>query len=208
MTIQELLALSDEEIMRITHQLCIPYQLKRTIRYSGSRDLTVHGESVGEHIFGLFYLDAFFRSYEDEHGLLDNVKVCNLIRFHEFGEIVTGDHPYHRKTEAHEAEERIAARHIFTKLPSTIAELGLRSWEEFDQRQSREARYVYALDKIEPMFELLDPVSEVSMKRTHFTHRDHIEKKSRATEGFPVMTRFLEAVTNDMLARDVFWPSE
>jgi len=82
---------------------------------------------------------------------------------------------------------------------------GHERWEEYEDRKTSEARFVYALDKIEPAFELFDPVSEKSLKRTKFTYEQHMGKKKVATEGFPVMWKFMEAIAADMKERGVFW---
>lgn len=70
------------------------------------------------------------------------------------------------------------------------------------------AEHVFALDKVEPMFELLDPVNERSIKRTGLTYRDHIEKKLLVTKKFPVMRRFVDVISADMLARGVFYADQ
>ena len=58
------------------------------------------------------------------------------------------------------------------------------------------------------MFELFDPISELSFKRLEQTYEQHVGRKIAATEKFPVMRRFVEAVSNDMLKRQVFWVKE
>src|SRR6185503_6573188 len=128
-----------------------------------------------------------------------------ILLFHDFGEILTGDRPYHLKSPEDEAREQDGIATVLGSLPVELASQCRESWLEYHERQSPAAAFAYALDKIEPMFELLDPINERSMKRLKFTFKDHIEKKLVATEGFPVMRRFVDAVTADMLHRDVFW---
>ena len=112
------------------------------------------------------------------------------------------------KTAVHEMRERDDARKIFGSLPEPLGTSGYESWEDYEGQKSPEARFAYALDKIEPLFELLDPINERSMKRLKFSYEKHIGKKFDATKDFPVMRRFLEAITADMLERGVFWDKD
>ena len=197
---------SDAEILELTKQLRVAYALKRTLRFSMPRDLSVHSESVAEHVFALFFLAQYFLPLEDSARMLDRERIYQMILYHDFGEITHGDVPYHRKTAEHEAREKDAAQGVFASLPASIANTGLERWKEYETRTSKEAKFVYALDKLEPMFELFDPISEKTMKRTKFTFTDHIVRKRRATEDFPVMRRFVEVVSEEMRKRDIFWP--
>ena len=98
----------------------------------------------------------------------------------------------------------IAAKAIFASLPETLAEVGYAGWQDYESRPDRTMRYAYALDKIEPLFELLHPTNELSMKRLKFTLENHKGRKIKATEDFPVMRRFCDVVTTDMVSRDIF----
>lgn len=196
---------TDKEILDIARQVRIAYQLKRTLRYAAPRDLSVHSESVAEHVFALFFLAEFFLPLEDPWQKMDARKIQQILLFHDFGEIVHGDIPYHFKTEADSLREQDDARMIFATLPEHLQKLALERWTSYEKKDSQEAHFAYALDKIEPLFELFDPISEVSLKRTKHTYEDHWDRKSKATKGFPVMCRFLDVVSQDMLSRDVFW---
>jgi putative hydrolases of HD superfamily len=205
MTPQQILTASDEEILKIAKQLRIAYGLKRTIRYGSSRDASLHAESVAEHVFALLFLTQYFLPLEDPEQKLDRAKVYEILLFHDFGEIVNGDIPYHIKTSADQAREAEDAKMIFQSLPQPVDHIGYKRWEEYENHQSPEALFVYALDKIEPAFELLDPITEKSLKRVKFTYEQHMGKKKIATEGFPVMWKFMEVIAADMKERDVFW---
>lgn len=199
---------SDEQIMKIVEQLRIAYQLKRTLRYSSTRDFNEHSESVAEHVFALFFLAEYFLPLEDPQGKLHVTKLYRMLLFHDFGEIAHGDVPYHWKTAAHQAQEHEDAKALFASLPVPLATTAEESWRMYEEQSSPEARFAYALDKIEPIFELLDPVNEKTLKRVKFTYQDHIERKLRATEDYPVMRKFIDVTTRDMVSRDVFWKEE
>jgi putative hydrolases of HD superfamily len=205
MTAQQILAASDEEILKIARQLRVAYGLKRTIRYGSSRDTSLHAESVAEHVFALLFLAQYFLPLEDPEQKLSKERVYEILLFHDFGEIVNGDIPYHIKTSADELQEAEDARTIFKSLPQPVDRIGYERWEEYENHQSPEARFVYALDKIEPAFELLDPITEKSLKRVRFTYEQHMGRKKEGTKGFPVMWKFMEVIGADMKKRNIFW---
>jgi putative hydrolase of HD superfamily len=205
MNTEQVLKLSDEEIIEIAQQLREAYKLKRIIRYGSSRDLLIHSESVAEHVYALLFLAQYFLPLEDPENKLDRQRVYEILLFHDFGEIANGDIPYHIKTSADEKRESEDAEMVFNSLPQTINLVGRERWQEYENRKTPEALFVNALDKIEPNFELFDSVSEKSLKRMKFTYEHHIGKKKRATEGFPVMWKFVEVLSRDMKNRGVFW---
>lgn len=200
--------MSDEEVLQIARELQVAYQLKRTPRYSTSWDLAVHNESVAEHIFAFIFLAQYFLPLEDPKGLLDPLRVVRIILFHDFGEIPNGDKPYHTKTKEDEEQEKLDAVHVFSSLPASLQAPSLGFWQEYEEQKTPEAKFVYALDKVEPLFELLDPVNEKSMKRLKFSYEMHFGKKFRATKDFPVLRRFVEAISQDMRKRNVFWEED
>lgn len=200
----DILAASEETLVRIAHDVRVGYALKRTMRYSSTRDVSTHSESVAEHVFALMHLANFFLPLEDTEHVIQKAHLFDILLYHDFSEILHGDTPYHIKTATHIAQEAEDAQKIFASLPSHIGSLGLACWEEYEKRTTPEARFAYALDKVEPLFELLDPVNEHSMKRLDFTYEQNIGVKHRATEHYPIMRAFVDAISNDMRTRDVF----
>ncbi|OGG48960.1 hypothetical protein A3G63_01735 [Candidatus Kaiserbacteria bacterium RIFCSPLOWO2_12_FULL_52_8] len=204
----ELLTAPDSVVLQITKQLRTAYELKKTIRYAGSRDLSIHGESVAEHVFALLFLAQYFLPLEDPKGTMDRSRIYEMLLYHDFGEILNGDMPYHYKNDADKIREHEDAKAIFGSLPSPLNSRGRALWEEYEERKTLEARFVHALDKIEPIFELFDPISEKSIKRTKLTYDLHLGKKLATTEGFPVMRKFVNVLSVDMKNRDLFWEKE
>src|ERR1700761_6535087 len=137
---------SDEEIMKIVRKLRVGYKLKRTLRYGTTRDFNVHLESVAEHIFSLFFLMEYFLPLEDPAHTLNVERIYRMLLFHDFGEIIHGDIPYHQKTPAHEVREREDARVVFASLPPLMGQAAYVSWQEYELRISPEARFANALD--------------------------------------------------------------
>lgn len=196
---------SDDFIMSEVRALRVGYGLKNTLRYYTKRDFSVHSESVAEHVFALHYLSLYFIPLEDPHSKLDTKKIHQLITFHDFGEILHGDVPYHLKTKEHKKQERKDAKIIFLSLPISLQKIAKESWKDYEEQKTPEAKFVYALDKVEPLFELFNPVNELSLKRLKHSYDSHYQRKFLATVNFPVMRRFTDVVSKDMLARKLFW---
>lgn len=201
----EILHWSDAQFLEDAQRIRYAYQLKRNLRYHTKRDLSVHSESVAEHIFALIFLLEYFLPLEDPDGLLDYHTLVQILLYHDFPEIPYGDVPYVFKTSADEERERIAAKEVHRQLPMISREIAKDSWEAYERRESSEAQFAYALDKIEPLFELFDPVNEATPTRLRQTYESHVGKKLEATKNYPYMRRFIEVLSEDMRRRGVFW---
>ena len=201
----DILKATDKEVLEIAHQLCEGYKMKRVLRYNTKRDTTVHSESDAEHVFALIYLAHYFTEAEPNAKLLDKEKLFSIFTFHDFGEIKHGDIIAYEKTDAHRERESEAAKEVFASLPEPINKIGYEFWRQYEEKSSPEGSFAYALDKVEPLFELLNPVNEQSLKGLKTTYDMNITHKLNVTEPYPVMRRFVEVISNDMKARGVFW---
>lgn len=196
---------SAEHILSEMERLRVLYTLKHTLRYKSSRDHSVHSESVAEHLYAMNVLVQYFLPLEDPFGLLDRVRVHELILFHELGEIETGDILFNEKTEDHRAEERRAAERVAKTLPESMCGIALERLREFDECRTAEAVFADAIDKIEPIFEMYDETRELpQFKRLHVTRDMAVNGKRSATETFPYMRRFLDAWEERAVSLNIF----
>ena len=200
--------LSREHILHEVQRLKVAYALKRTLRYATTRDLSVHNESVAEHVFALFFLARYFLPIEDPDHTMDWHKVYDILLYHDFGEIKHGDVCFHLKTADDEERERVAAEEVFAALPSSMGKNARDSWTEYELRSTPEARFAYALDKLEPVFELFDEINQKSIAQLQVTYELYYEVKHRATSAFPHMEMFLRYMSEELQKRDVFWKPE
>jgi putative hydrolase of HD superfamily len=201
----DILTLTDEELLVEAKKLLVGYKQKSVIRYAGAREEGVHAESDAEHVFGLIYLAQYFLQHESTGPALDAYKVMQILLFHDFPEIKYGDVVTFDKTESDQKREFGAAAEVFNSLPEALATLGKERWSEYEEQKTPEGRFCFALDKIEPLFELMDPVAEKSMKRLKVTYEMHVAHKFFAAKEYPVLMRFVEVMSKDMLARDIFY---
>ena len=196
---------TDDEILAEMERVRVLYKLKYTMRYESARDMRVHSESVAEHLFAMQIISQYFLPLEDAGGKLDRVRINELILFHEIGEIETGDILNSKKTDQHRAIEREAAERVAESLPESMRALALERFHEFEQAASREAVFVQAVDKIEPLFELWDEQLALPLFKKHGIMRNvALDNKREATTTFPYMRRFLEAWDSRAMALDTF----
>lgn len=85
-------------------------------------------------------------------------RVSAMVLVHDLVEIDAGDLFLYADAKAQErqdAAERAAADRIFAILPADQAAELRQAWDEFTARQTREARFARALDRLQPMLENL-----------------------------------------------------
>lgn len=88
------------------------------------------------------------RIYKLEH--LDKQRVYEMIIIHEIAEVIVGDIVEGSNEHLTKSErERAAIYKIFEPLKNR--EYFINLWEEFEERKSEEAKFVYQLDKIDPV---------------------------------------------------------
>jgi putative hydrolase of HD superfamily len=86
----------------------------------------------------------------------DSVDVCKVMKMaliHDIVEIDAGDvFVYDRKDSGdHYALEQAAAKRIFGMLPADQAKEYITLWEEFESRETPEAKFAAALDRLDPI---------------------------------------------------------
>lgn len=204
LTRETVLAMTDAELVAIARSVRAVYGLKRTIRYGSERDCSFHNESVAEHVYGLHQLAHFFLALDDPDGKLDRAEMGGIIDYHDIGEIVHGDKIFAYRTQSEEDAEQKAALELFSKMPEPFASSARRWWQHYQDRDTPEARFVYALDKIEPAFELLDSINEKSQVRNKITYEKYLTKYP-AVEPYSCMHRMGMAIGADMRKRGVFY---
>ncbi|HEX6932125.1 MAG TPA: HD domain-containing protein [Streptosporangiaceae bacterium] len=88
----------------------------------------------------------------------DMAKVSAMVLVHDLVEIDAGDLFLYADAAAQArqaAAERAAADRIFAILPADQAAELRKIWDEFSARETREAKFARALDRLQPMFENL-----------------------------------------------------
>ena len=107
-------------------------------------------ESVAEHVYRLMVFAWLVR---DEFPDVDMNRVMELALFHDMGEAVTGDIPAFEKTGEDEKTEGEAQEEIAGLLPGPRGEKLREIFREVREKQTPEARLVYAMDKLEALIQ-------------------------------------------------------
>jgi 5'-deoxynucleotidase YfbR-like HD superfamily hydrolase len=175
-----------EEVKRIQYL----YQLQRVIRSNLKRIETIKTESVAEHVYGMCVLAQYFSIVEDLPRALDMQKVFSMITWHDIDEIETGDIVGFLKTEADKRGESDA---IATAIASTSAILATSietTVAEYKKKESLEARFVKAIDKLDPIFYFLNENGYNVFQTSPATREQHCRIKEPYLKDFPYMMRF------------------
>lgn len=128
-------------------------KLKKTLRYKSSTKMPK--ESVADHTWRLALMSFMLA---DELKLKINItKSMEIALVHDLAEAITGDIDallIYRKLVSPEAKQRgedAATKQLKAMLPKKSGKKIMKLWREYNDGSSAEARYVYALDKIEAL---------------------------------------------------------
>ena len=184
---------TDEEVIEEMRRIRVMYVFKHTLRYQSKRDYSEHSESVAEHIYSMNVIAQYFLPLEDPKGSLDRERIHELILFHELGEIETGDISFHQKEEEHRILERMAAQRVIETLPESMKPVARERLAEFEECITPEARFAFAVDKVEPIFEMFEEHVLPLFKKQNIPQGVAVGWKKESTKDFPYMRLFIDA---------------
>lgn len=183
------------------------YELKRVIRYGHLRQQEQHTESVAEHIFGMHCLVDYFLPLEDLENQWNQVRIRAMVQYHDLDEILTGDTVGYLKGKDESLREEGAFKEVIAGVP-----LQMRSWieknvHEYKSQRTPEAKFVRAVDKIEPVFHLYNETGKSTLDFLQTTKQQHDRIKYPAIESLPVIKRFAEVMSEQFEQEGFFHPS-
>ncbi len=126
-------------------------KLKQVIRQTYLTDASRRENSV-EHSWHLAVMAMVLSEHANESDI-DLSRVIKMVLIHDIVEIDAGDTFLYddNHTKSKIARELAAADRLFNLLPPDQAELFRTLWNEFEARQTKEAKFAYALDRLQPM---------------------------------------------------------
>ncbi len=126
-------------------------KLKQVLRRTWLLDQS-RFENDAEHSWHIAVAAMLFLEYADDPNV-DVLRVIKMLLVHDLVEIDAGDtYAYDEQACLDQAErEQKAAERIFGLLPPDQAAAFRALWEEFEARQTPEARYAAALDRFQPL---------------------------------------------------------
>jgi putative hydrolases of HD superfamily len=128
-------------------------KLKLTTRHSWLTDPS-RQESTAEHSWMLCLLAIILSDKLDAK--VDLLKVLKIVIVHDLAESVTGDIPAHEVSARQEnkySAEKKAFETLLKDLPCEKGEEIISLWEEFEKRETAEAKFADSLDKIEAIMQ-------------------------------------------------------
>lgn len=163
-------------------------------------------ENSAEHSWHLTLMALVLSEHAVAVGL-DQLKVLKMLIVHDLVEIDAGDTFVYDQAGVKDQEEREqrAAERIFGLLPAgTGAELRA-IWDEFEARQSPEAKFAKAMDRLQPM--LLNYVNGGGPWQKHGVRADQVREINGCIEdGAPELWRYAEDLIEDAVKRELLAP--
>jgi len=168
-------------------------RLKHIMRRTRLFDNSRH-ENDAEHGWHLAMMAMALVEYSNKP--VDVNKVVRMVLVHDIVEIDAGDTFLYDEAAGllKEEAERKAAERIFGLLPDDQA-LELKSlWEEFEARDSAEARFAAAIDRLEPMMQ--NALTAGHAWKEHNVRRSQVVQKNRpiVEAGSRELWRFAESL--------------
>jgi 5'-deoxynucleotidase YfbR-like HD superfamily hydrolase len=195
---------SEDFLVEELRKVQILYELKKIIRYNHTREAEQHTESDAEHIFGMHCLVDYFLPLEDIEGKWNRDHIRTMVQYHEIDEIVTGDKVSYEKTESDRAQEAASIEPVIVRLPETMQDMVRETLHEYKQQESDEARFVKAIDKIEPVFHLYNQTGKETLHTLKTKQEEHMRIKEPYVQDFPIIKRFTDVMNERFQAEGYY----
>ncbi len=179
-----------EEIDKIKHVY------RRTLLMNGTRY-----ENDAEHSWHLGVMAMLLSEYSDAQDL-DVLHVVKMVLVHDIVEIDAGDTFCYDKKAALDKREREeeAADRIFNILPGDQAKDIRALWEEFERRNTPEAKFANALDRLQPL--LHNYRTKGRSWQSHGVTKDMVIERNRPIkEGSEQLWVFVKNLIEDAVAK-------
>jgi len=193
----------DDFILDEMKKIQVLFRMKRVIRYHHTREEDIDTESVAEHVYVILGLvDYFLQLEQTDQWDLRSIQLMSL--YHDIDEILTGDRIGYLKTDADREKEYDAQIEVLKLLPDLLKEQATSYLLEYEQQTTIESRFVKAIDKIEPLFHLINENGKEICKQTNVTYEQSRSIKDKYVEEFPYIKRFNDVLSRFMLEEGYF----
>ncbi len=204
--IREKIMADDEFVLEEVRRLQYLHQLKTVIRSNLKRVEEVQTESVAEHIYTMTILADYFSRVEEFAVPLNMQRVYELITWHDIDEIETGDVVGYHKTAKDRAKEVVAQEIVITNAPVVMQDTIKQALFEYKAQETPEARFVKAIDKIDPVFMLLNPNGLKLCAITPMNETQHTRIKLPYIQNYPYIMRFFNVTLQEFRDKCFFSP--
>ncbi|MDP6779593.1 MAG: HD domain-containing protein [Candidatus Latescibacteria bacterium] len=162
-------------------------------------------ENDAEHSWHLALTAVLLAEYACDE--VDLLRVVKMVLVHDLVEIDAGDtFVYDTKAREDQQErERAAAERIFGILPADLERDLWSLWEEFEARETPEARYAAALDRFQPI--LLNYHTQGAAWQRHGIRVDQvIERNAHMEAGAPALWAYVRRLIEDAVEKGYLAP--
>ena len=174
-------------------------RLKSVLRQSYLIDIDRH-ENSAEHSWHLAVAAMVLAEHAKER--IDVSKVIRLVLVHDLVEIDAGDTFIYDEAAnvGKAAREQEAANRLFGVLAEDQAQTFMTLWREFEDRETPEAKFAFALDRLLPL--LHNVFTQGRSWKAHGIRREQALKKNRPIDdGSPVLWQAVESLITQTLAK-------
>ncbi|MDA0746409.1 MAG: HD domain-containing protein [bacterium] len=174
-------------------------QLKQVLRQTYLVDMS-RQENDAEHSWHLALMAMLLSEYAADD--IDVLRVVKMVLVHDVVEIDAGDTFAYDEAGHTDKEEReqAAAQRIFNLLPGDLAAEVFGLWEEFEARETPEAKFAAALDRFQPI--LLNHRSGGLAWQNHGIHVDQVMERNRhMDEGAPALWSYAQEIIEDAVRK-------
>lgn len=158
-------------------------------------------ETDAEHSWHLAIMAMLLAEHVTDYQV-DVLKVIKMVLVHDIVEIDAGD-TYCFDQQAglnKEAREQVAADRLFGLLPTDQAQEMRALWDEFEQRESPEAKLADALDRLQPL--LLHYNTNGKSWQEHGITSDKVKERNKRTKDIAAeLGRLVDQVIQDSIAK-------
>ena len=190
----------EQQFVFLTEALKLSEILRQTLLPTSRRR-----ENDAEHSWHLCLMVLVLAEHANEP--VDPLRVLRMLLIHDLVEIDAGDtyaYDTARMADQHEREARAADR-IFGLLPADQGRELRAAWDEFEARQTPEARFAAAVDRLQPV--LLNLLTDGVKWREHgVTLPKVIARNQHAAEGATLLWQHMLGLLNSAVARGVLSP--
>ena len=153
-------------------------------------------ENDAEHSFHLALMTSMMSQYSNEP--IDVLKTMKMVLVHDVVEIDAGDTYCYDSEASKTKEEReiVAAERLFGILPESISSEFRALWDEFERRDTPEARFAAVMDRVQPL--LLNVATNGRAWKEHGIYIDQVRKRiAPVKDGSVVLWRYLTELIED-----------
>ena len=175
-------------------------KIKSIFRQTRLYDHSRH-ENDAEHTWHMCVMAVVFGEYANEKGI-DLLKVIRMALIHDIVEIDAGDtFLYSEKPKEQKLKEEMqAAKRIFGLLPEGQSEEFLNLWIEFEKKETPEALFAGAMDRIGPVMQnYLD--EGYAWKKHGVTAKRVRAANSQIEKGSDTLWNYAKGLIDDAVAR-------